>query len=79
MSRTVSAPSGLTIITVADLPLRVDDRVATYKLADKTYTVFRPGYGMTVPELVEGAKLTDRDMNAWIEEDAWQAGLRVEF
>ncbi len=68
-------------ITVADLTLRADDRVATYKLGDKTYTVFAFSHGFTVPELVQSVKDTQHEdsMNPWIRKAAYEAGIRVDF
>lgn len=75
---TNTTPAPITLISVSDLTLRVDGRVGTYKLGDKTYTVLRPGYGMTVAELARGARY-ESDLTPWIEQDAYDAGIRLTF
>lgn len=71
---------GVTEVSVSDLTLRVDNRVATYKLGDKTYTVIRLTMGLTVPELAADAKAEgEADLNPWVEVDAYDAGIRVKF
>lgn len=69
----------LTLIAVSDLTLRVDGRVGTYKLNGKTYTVIRGQYGMTVAELAEQARPYESDLTPWVEQEAYDAGIRLTF
>lgn len=67
------------VVPVADLTLRVDGRVATYKLRGKTYTVFALPHGLTVPEMIENARPYESDLTPWVSESAYDAGIRVTF
>lgn len=70
-----------TVITVADLTLRVDERVATYKLGDRTYTVLVCSHGFTVPQLIESVKMagTETDLDPWVTKSAYDAGIHLNF
>jgi len=86
-TREISAPSGLTIITVADLTISEDGKTATYAHNGVTYEVLRADYFGSIESLTEGVKGESawnkdesyQDMNAWIQEDAYATGIRVEF
>lgn len=70
----------LYIVSVADLKFSADGMVATLDYNGRTYDVLKPDL-MTVANLVKLAKTStdDDDMNAWVLEDAFEAGIRVEF
>lgn len=83
METTTTAPAhpDTLRITVADLTLRVNDRVATYKHGTRTFTVLVCSHGFTVPELIESVKSSgdETDLDPWVTKSAWDAGIRLDF
>lgn len=83
METTTTAPAhpDTLRITVADLTLRADDRVATYKHGTRTFTVLALSHGFTVPELVESVKRGgfDKNLDPWIAKTAYNSGIRLDF
>lgn len=71
----------VTVVPVGDLILAPDENVAKYTLNGRTYDVIVSHSLWTVPELVESVKLAgvDENLNPWIEEGAFEAGIRVTF
>lgn len=78
---TNTTPADTLRITVADLKLRVDNRVATYKHGTRTFTVLVCSHGFTVPELIESVKSAgdETDLDPWVTKSAWDAGIRLDF
>ena len=76
-----TTPADTLRITVADLTLRVDERVATYKHGTRTFTVLVCSHGFTVPELIESVKAAgdETDLDPWVTKSAWDAGIRLDF
>lgn len=77
-----TTPADTLRITVADLTLRVDDRVATYKHGDRTFTVISvPDAGWTVPELIAYVKAAgdEPNLDPWVSKIAYDSGIRLDF
>lgn len=78
---TAPAQSDTLRIKVADLKLRVNDRVATYKHGDRTFTVLVCSLGFTVPELIASVKAAgdETNLDPWVSKIAYNSGIRLDF